>query len=95
MEDTLLHSEHYRGFQVEVMQTPDSDLWEFGYYYCVYDEDGIERLDGNSQGYEPKDFLNRDANDALRTARWMIDRYWLQGERWHISDEERLLLNLQ
>lgn len=61
----------------------------------VYDEDGTERLDGNEQGYEPKDFQYRDPNDALRSALWMIDRYWLQGERWHISDEERLSLNLR
>jgi hypothetical protein len=92
--DTLIHSEYYQGFGIEVIETPDSDLWTVGYYYCVYNDDGTERLDSN-ECYEPKDFLYRDANDALRAARWMIDRYWQQGERWHVSDEKHLALSQQ
>lgn len=86
--DKLIHSEYYRGFTIQVIETPDAELWAVGYYYCIYDEDGTERLDGNEQDYQPKDFLHRDPNDTLNGARYQINRYWQFGERWHVPDAE-------
>lgn len=84
--DTLVFSEFYQWFEVQVFATPDADLWDEGYYHCIYDSNGIERLDGSE--YEPKDFLHRDMNDAIAGAKFQIERYWKFGGNWYPSDQE-------
>ncbi len=84
--DTLIHSEPYKGFLLEVLSTPDAELWDVGYYGAIYDSNGTERLTGSE--YEPKDFLHRDMDDAIAGAKFQIDRYWKFGGNWHPSDEQ-------
>lgn len=84
--DTLVYSDYYEGFQIEVLSTPDSDLWEIGYYVAIYDSNGTERLSGSE--YEPKNFLHRNLDDAIAGAKFQIDRYWKFGGNWHPSDDE-------
>lgn len=84
--EQLVHSDYYQGFGIEIFQTPDTDLWDVAYYYCIFDDDGAERLDGSE--YEPKDFLHRLFEDAFFGAKYQIERFWLYGQNWYPSDEE-------